>query len=211
MKTLFNYFVSKEELEHFPLNAPWYFQWGLQGMRTLYSYHRLNKALKKDKDGNSASTLSALEHFKANKFSCIYGRRSNANIRNLIEESLKKGIATQDELRAIVQYRDILENDNGTVQLNIPKYRAIGAIAYICSSITYFFLFLLLFILTPANLSSNLPYFVLSLIICAMCLLPFYWSIIHPYRICHRIYPYSENLNWQLAINSNSSHLHMVK
>ena len=200
MKSLFSLFFAQEALKDFPEDAPWYFQWGLPGIRTILSYRKLKKALETDATGDSALVADALENFRANKFACLYGRRGNARLRALIREAQNRGVATKDELRALVRYRDIRTLKGGDIQIRIPTYSAIGASMYLFITTAYFLLVLLLLVMAPGGLLAKLPSFMLISILYTGCSFPFYTCAIHPFLIIRRIRSCLENLDAQLTI-----------
>ena len=210
MKSLFSLFFTQEELKDFPKGAPWYFQWGLPGIRTILSYRKLKKALETDATDDSVFVAEALENFRANKFACLYGRRGNARLRALVEEAQNRGVATKDELRALVRYRDIRTLKGGDIQIRIPTYSAIGASMYLFITTTYFLLVLLLLVMAPGGLLAKLPLFMLISILYAGCSLPFYTCAIHPFLIIRRIRSCLENLDAQLAIITSPVKLYAV-
>ena len=211
MKSLFSLFFAREELKHFPEDAPWYFQLGLPGIRTILSYRKLKYALDTDTTGNSGFVAEALENFRANKFSCLYGRRGNARLRALVEEALNRGVATKNELRPLIRYRDIRSLKDGDIQIRIPTYSAIGALLSLFFTTVYFLSVFILLIVAPDDMLVKLPIFILVSIFYAVCSLPFYTCVIHPFFIIRRIRSCLENLDAQLAIITSPVKPHAIK
>jgi len=201
MKSLFCHFIAPDELVNFPTASPWYFQWGLPGIRTVLSYRKLIKAMEADESGDSAAVAEALENFGADKFACKYGRRGNARLRALIEEAQKRSIASEDEMRTLVRYGDIRAISDDEIRIRVPTYSAIGAGMFLFVTTTYFLLMLLLLVVVaPGGLLTNLPEFVLVTLLYAGWSLPSYTGVIRPFEVIRRIRSSLKSLDSQLSI-----------
>jgi len=183
-----------------PEGSPWYFRWGLPGVLTVLGYLKFERILGNTVADDSTLIANAWEVFQARRFSCLYGRRGNARLRALVEEAQNRGIATRNELRSLVRYRDIRALKSGDIQIRVPTFSAIGASLFLFISTAYFLLVLLLLVIAPSGLLAKLPLFMLVSILYAGCSLPFYTCAIHPFLIIRRIRSYLENLDAQLSI-----------
>lgn len=166
-----------------------------------------------DESGDSAAVAKALESFRADKFACRYGRRrSNAQLRLLVEEAQKRSIASENEMRALVRHGDVRALNDDKIRIKVPTYSAIGAGMFLFVSTAYYLLMsLLLVVVAPGGLLGNLPAFVLLTFLCFGWSLPSYFGVIHPYKIIRRIRSSLKCLDEQLAVIRSSHGLHVIK
>ena len=198
MKTLLELLLQPDDIKVIPKNSPWYFRWGIQGIRTLLSYRKLEEVLDSDTRDDSPSIRAAYEDYCSHQFSCLYGRRGNSQLRLLVREAIEQGIASDIELRSLVRYGDLRGINEKMIKLNRPLYSAIGACLFITTCAIYFAATVVLIVIAPAGLASKLFALTLFSVIFSGSALPFYTSAIRPYLIVRRIGKQIERCNAEL-------------
>ena len=130
----------------------------------------------------------------------------------MVEEAQYRGIATEDEMRALVRYGDIRGCKNDKVRISTPTYSAIGAGIYLIITTSYYLLMLLLLIVVaPGGLLANLQTVVLLTLVYLGCSLPSYSGVIRPFLITRRIASSLKKLDEQLAIIRSANRPYVIR
>ncbi len=193
------------------LEPPWYFLWGLCGVRTILSFRKLERALETETFEDSPAVLAAREQYSANQFSCLYGRRGNARLRKLVDIANHLGIASKKELCSLVRYGDLYSTKDGNVHIRNPILSAFHSSIVIYISGYCIFFAATMIILAPIILVAKLPLLLLLFLLYSNFTIPFYASPYHPCAILYRIGDSLKVLDERLVISSHHDKLRVVK
>ncbi|MCU7811045.1 MAG: hypothetical protein KZQ77_07380, partial [Candidatus Thiodiazotropha sp. (ex Notomyrtea botanica)] len=124
----------------------------------------------------------ALEAYRKALFACRYGRPANKDLREVIMEAERRGIASRDELRAAIEYGDIRKIKCGHIRFHPPRYIAIVAyIFWIMLAIAYLYLSLLVLV-SPLGIYIKVSLLVVLSLFFYGCGLLFNFTTLRSYR-----------------------------
>ena len=193
-KSPFSLLKTKSESDIIPTNSPWIYRWSFPGLRTIYRFLRLNKELQLA--GNKDDTVEierANEKFLAAQFACRFGSACDPSIRNLADLALKKKIATQSELRSIIEYGDI-HKIGDKIEVKPNAFAAFLGAVQIALIVLYTFVILTIIISTITNIFIILFGLLFFTGICVFFSYTFYYSTLRPYFAAKKVKTKLESL-----------------
>lgn len=173
----------------FPEKSKWYFRWGWQGLLTTYRYKQLDQICNEGFSEVSPEFLNADEKYDQARFACIYGQPASENLRELIKFMERGRLATKNELRTSIRYRDLRCIKDKGIQIKKPTICAllgavqIGMNTFFCASI------LLLILLSPLETQQKAIGFFLILGFSALFAMAYITTTIKPYFLAKKLAP----------------------
>jgi len=99
-----------------PADSPWYWRWGLPGLKASIRYRRLASGKFDDLQDNEYGRLAAAsEPYESARFACLYGREGGRRLREYINHLRDAGIMGPRDIRHLMRSGDLRcsEQDEG--------------------------------------------------------------------------------------------------
>lgn len=105
-----------------PADSPWYWRWGLPGLKASIRYRRLTSGKFDDLQDEAYGRLAAAaEPYESARFACLYGREGGRRLREYVRYLEVHRSIGRSELRRMVRSGDIsVKSDDGSVRLRSP-------------------------------------------------------------------------------------------
>ncbi|MEW8185892.1 MAG: hypothetical protein AB2777_20465 [Candidatus Thiodiazotropha endolucinida] len=160
-----------------PADTHWRYRFWIPAFLIKKSYRRLNDVVETE-----LPDKEALEAYRRAVFACKYGRPAEKDLRDVVEEAERRGIAEREELRAVLEYGDIRKMKDGQIRFHPPRYVAFGAyVFWTLLAIANLYLALLIFA-SPLHIYIKILMLVVFSIFLLGCGLLFNFSTLRSYR-----------------------------
>lgn len=139
MTSILNILRDKVEPTVIPSDTPFLSRWGVQGISTASKYKKLEQLLENPIiHEESEVILNAHEDLLAAQFSCLYGRKENAEFRSIINRLEVSGLFSKKLLRIFTSGRNLRVLEKSRLKVHPPYFLALAGIILISFCILYF-------------------------------------------------------------------------